>query len=274
MTKYISTNTHLLLRPPPASRHVRVLIRVHRLETLLHRARAHPAHQVKRRARLVVRARPSRPAEWLLAHHGARALVVHIHVPRRVQQLAQSLPHRRAVAREHGACERVLALVAQPQHAVPLRVRVHVHGEHGRKDLLRHEAAARVGHAHHGRVHEVALAVVAAAAREDLAALVGARPVDIALGAVEGALADDGGDEDVEVVGLADLDGGNLVGEALAEAGVPERLRDVEARERRALLPGVLEGSADRLAEKPFGVGGNVGQMEIFPTGLFKFVAK
>src|SRR5512147_947926 len=58
--------------------HERILVVQRRRERLLDRPRAHPPHEVQLGAGLVVRSRPARAAERLLADDGARGLVVHI----------------------------------------------------------------------------------------------------------------------------------------------------------------------------------------------------
>src|SRR5688500_4218692 len=79
-----------LLAPDPCSRLLLSQERVREIrrwrERLLHRSRAHPAHEVELRARLVVGAGGSRPSEGLLADDGARRLVVDVEVARGIAQ--------------------------------------------------------------------------------------------------------------------------------------------------------------------------------------------
>src|SRR5579885_2298428 len=60
--------------------HERIPVIRRRRERLLDRPRAHPAHEIALRSRLVVRARAARAAERLLPNHRARRLVVDVKV--------------------------------------------------------------------------------------------------------------------------------------------------------------------------------------------------
>src|SRR5512146_2892166 len=66
--------------------HERIRVVERRRERLLDGARAHPAHEVQLRSRLVVRSRTARAAERLLPDDRAGGLVVHVEVARRVAE--------------------------------------------------------------------------------------------------------------------------------------------------------------------------------------------
>ena len=74
--------------------HERIAVVPRRVEGLLDRPRADPAHQVQLRARLVVGARAARAAERLLADDRAGRLVVDVEVAGRVAQRRRRLDDR------------------------------------------------------------------------------------------------------------------------------------------------------------------------------------
>src|SRR5512146_1594328 len=81
--------------------HERILVVQRRRERLLDRPRAHPPYQIQLGASLVVRSRPTRAAERLLADDGTGGLVVHIEVPGRIAQCHRCLAHGAAIVREY-----------------------------------------------------------------------------------------------------------------------------------------------------------------------------
>src|SRR5437870_2827838 len=84
-------------------------------ERLLDCPRAHPPEEVHEAPRLVVGPRGARAAEGLLAHDGARRLVVDVEVTRRVRERLRHSDDRRAISREDRARQRVRrAAVAEP----------------------------------------------------------------------------------------------------------------------------------------------------------------
>src|SRR5204863_7832071 len=66
-------------------------------EVLLHRARACPPHQIQQASRLVVGSARACTTERLLAHYGARGLVVHVEVARGVAECLLRLRHGTAI---------------------------------------------------------------------------------------------------------------------------------------------------------------------------------
>src|SRR6476646_6941155 len=126
-------------------RHVRIFVIRRWGEGLLDRARAHPAHQVQLRARLVVRSRTARAAERLLSDHGAGWLVVDVEIPRGVPQSHHRFANRPALRREHSARERVWRRgVDDLERLLPPRVVVYVRRDDRAEDLLAQQAISWV----------------------------------------------------------------------------------------------------------------------------------
>ena len=102
------------------------------------------------------------------------------------------------------------------------RVRVDVDRQHGAEDLLAHQLdVGRLGQ-HDRRLDEVALAVVGAAADEDLASGDSAREVDIALDAVKALPSITAPMKFVKSADVAHLDLGDLLAQRLAHRGHSE----------------------------------------------------
>src|SRR6185503_8256353 len=186
-------------------RHERILVVERRRERLLDRPGADPPHQVELGARLVVRTRATRAAEWLLTHDGARRLVVHIEVAGGVAQGHHRFAHRAAVVREHGARERVRRRgVNDLQRVFPFVVVVHVRRDDRTEDLLAEEAVAGILSLNQRRLDEVAVLSFRRSSSNDLGILL--RVAEIVADLAERLLVDDGAHEVAEIAHVADAD--------------------------------------------------------------------
>src|SRR2546423_8273616 len=122
---------------------------------LLDDTRAGPADQVQERARLVVRSRCARAAEWLLPDDRAGGLVVDVEVAGGVDKRFRCGADRVAIARENPPREAIGARpVAKLQRLLELAVRVRVHGEDRTEQLFLHEPEVGVARLDHGRPNE------------------------------------------------------------------------------------------------------------------------
>ena len=100
---------------------------------------------------------PARAAERLLPDDGAGRLVVDVEVAGGVAQRAHRLAHRRAIAREHGAGQRVRRrAIDDRERLLPLRVGIDVRRDDRSEDLLAQQAVARIRRLDQRRLDEVA----------------------------------------------------------------------------------------------------------------------
>src|SRR5205807_7649431 len=104
----------------------------------------------------------------LLAYNGAGRLVVHVEVPRRVPELLAGFLDRAPVPREDRPGEPVRrAAVDELERLRPLAFRVDVGGHDRPEELVAEETEVRVVGLDHGRLDEVPLRIVRAAADDD-----------------------------------------------------------------------------------------------------------
>src|SRR5437763_7521854 len=247
--------------------HERIPVVGRRHERLLDGARADPPDQVPHRARLVVRTGGARAAERLLSDDRAGRLVVHVEVAGGVAELLAGLLDRRPLLCEDGAREAVRrTAVDDLERLGPLALGVDVRGHHRTEELVAEEAEVGIGGLDHGRLDEVALGVVGAAADEDLRAIP-LRLRDRLLLRAEGARVDDGAHEVPEVGWVAHPDRADLLDEPVAQLGPEVRGRE-DARGGRAFLALVLERAADDRGRDRLHVRGWVRDDEVLAPGL------
>src|SRR5687768_3999260 len=210
--------------------HERVAVVGRREERLLDRPRRHPADEVPHRTGLVVRPGGARATEGLLGDDGAGRLVVHVEVSGRVAELVLRIEECLAVVGEDRPGEAVGSRpVDEVERVVPLALGVDVGRDDRPEELVPQEAEVRVGRLDHGRLDEVALAVVDAAADEHLRLGVLLRLLDRLLLRLEGVGVDHGAHEVREVGDVADLELPHLLDEPLLQL-VPDVGRRVDTR--------------------------------------------
>ena len=158
-------------------------------------------------------------------------------------------------------------LVDQLERLLPAPVRVDEGRDDRAEELVPEEAEVGILGPDDGRLDEIALAVVVAAADDDLALGVGLRLLDRLLLRVERGGVDDRAHEVREVGDVAVLELADLRDELLLDRR-PHALGCVDARGGRALLALVLEGAAQDRSRDGLGVRGRVRDDEVLAAGL------
>src|SRR5206468_10540248 len=130
---------------PLLRRHKRIAIIPGRRKSLFDIPRADPANEIELRARLVIGARGTSPAERLLANHRARRLVVDVEIPGSVAQRQRCFANRTTICTEYSASQRVRrSLVDGLERLRPLLVRVDVRRNDGPEDLFAQQPVTRI----------------------------------------------------------------------------------------------------------------------------------
>ena len=204
----------------------------------------------------------------MLCDDGARRLVVHVEVARRIAQLAESRLDGVTVAGEDGARQAVRRrAIADVERLLILRVVIDVDRDHRAEDFFGHRLEGRVRRLDHRRLDEVTRRLVALAAEEDLCVGRLTSVVDVAHDVVERSLVDHGVDEVREVLHVAHLDLLQHLAHALLDL-FPQRLGQVGTRSGGALLALILEGAAHDGCCHIFSRSRGMGEDEVLATRL------
>ena len=159
----------------------------------LDRPGAHPAEQVHRAARLVVRPRRPGATEGLLTHDGPGGLVVDVEIAGRVSQRVRYAHDRLAVPREDRPGQGVGRRgVAEREGLFQAVILVYVYRQYGTEDLFLHGPEPRIRRDDGRRLDEPAPLAVAAAAGDDLGVVRRPGVFDVTDDVVEGRLVDHG----------------------------------------------------------------------------------
>ncbi len=208
-------------------------------------------HEVVGPAGLVVGARGPPAAERLLSDDRASRLVVDVEIAGRVAELLVRKGDRRAIVGEDRAGQRVgRGLVAQLERLGVVRLGVRIDGQARPEQLALHRVEVGIAGLDDGRLDEPTDGVVTSASAEDARAGRRLRERKRVAQPCERAAVDHRAHEGRQVGGVSLADLADERQRPVANLG-PERVRDIRARRRGALLPLVLERAAHEARSRP-----------------------
>ena len=236
---------------------------------LLQRPRRSESHQQIDATRFIIGAAGSRPAKRLLPNHGPGGLAIDVKIAGRPAKAVLGLSDRNLVICEDGSREREAASLSvdDVEDVVELGVGVDVGHEHGAEEFLLEEGVIGSFGDVKGGVDVEAFAPVVGASDRPLKLTVFVGGVDRLGDLIESRLIDHRAEEVLKILWRADLDGLELVLHRVEESG-GLTLWEIDPRASRALLPGVLERSADGVSSRVFNVRGRMDQVEILSRRL------
>src|SRR5690606_11601873 len=194
-----------------------------RVKVFLDGACRDPTDEIQVAARLVVRPRTPRTAEWLLTHNGSSWFVVDVKVSSVISEPLQRASNDPPILSKYRTGQGIRrGLVHQRQHFVIVGIIIHKARNDRTEYLLAHRSTSRIIDSNHGGLDEIPLLIGVGAAVDELDTIVRPGMINIAGDALEGGCVDNGIDEVREVFNGTHPDLGELRLELASNLG-PQR---------------------------------------------------